>query len=55
MRVRRRSGRYWQFITPEMKRIFGTFGDIGSLQRSTPRWVDESLTVKAAEFVLSLP
>lgn len=54
-RVLRPSGRYWQFVTPEMKAVFGTFGGIGSLQRSTPRWVEESLTAEAAEFVLSLP
>lgn len=53
-RVRRENGTYWQMITPAMAKIFGKFGGIGSLQRSTPRWVDEGHTEMAEKFVLGL-
>ena len=52
--VRRSNGSYWQMITPKMKKVFGTFGGIGSLQRSTPRWVEEKLLSKAERFVEAL-
>lgn len=48
------SGSWWQLITPEMKEIFGRFGGIGSLQRSTPRWVDPQFIKPAANFVRGL-
>jgi len=37
-----------------MEKIFGKFGGIGSLQRSTPRWVEDKLVNKAEKFVESL-
>ena len=49
--VRRANGTSWQIITPEMEKVFGKFGGIGSLQRSTPRWVQEKLITKAEQFV----
>jgi hypothetical protein len=52
--VRRDDGTFWQMVTPRMQKIFGRFGGIGSLQRSTPRWVEEKLVGRAEEFVLSL-
>jgi len=52
--VRRQNGTSWQLITPQMERVFGRFGGIGSLQRSTPRWVEEKLLGKAEKFVESL-
>ncbi|HXJ57766.1 MAG TPA: hypothetical protein VNU68_14000 [Verrucomicrobiae bacterium] len=52
--VRRKNGTSWQIITPQMVKVFGKFGGIGSLQRSTPRWVEEKLVSKAAKFVESL-
>jgi hypothetical protein len=54
VKVRRPNGTSWQIITPQMERVFGKFGGIGSLQRSTPRWVEEKLINKAEEFVESL-
>src|SRR5439155_14805470 len=30
--VRRKNGTSWQFITPQMEKVFGKFGGIGSLQ-----------------------
>lgn len=53
-KVLRKNGTWWQFITPEMEKVFGNFGGIGSLQRSTPRWVDANLVKKAENFVESL-
>jgi hypothetical protein len=52
--VRRKNGSVWQLISPTMEKVFGRFGGIGSLQRSTPRWVDDKLTVRAADFIVSL-
>jgi hypothetical protein len=52
--VRRADGSSWQMITPTMERVFGKFGGIGSLQRSTPRWVEDGLIDTAEEFVESL-
>jgi len=44
----------WQIILPEMAKIFGRFGGIGSIQRSTPRWVENKKVPGAAAFVRSL-
>ncbi len=52
--VRRENGSPWQIITPKMEKVFGRFGGIGSLQRSTPRWVEDKLVSKAERFVESL-
>lgn len=52
--VRRTDGSYWQLITSRMEKVFGKFGGIGSLQRSTPRWVGERLIGRAEKFVQSL-
>jgi hypothetical protein len=51
--VRRDDGSTWQLITPEMEKVFGRFGGIGSLQRSTPRWVEPQLVEEAERFVIS--
>ena len=53
-KVRRDNGTYWQMITPKMEKVFGKFGGIGSLQRSTPRWVEDRLIDKAEKFVEGL-
>lgn len=52
--VRRDNGTSWQIITPQMEKVFGRFGGIGSLQRSTPRWVEDRLLSDAEKFVESL-
>lgn len=54
-RARLTSGSWWQLILPGMAKVFGRFGGIGSLQRSTPRWVDTDHIETAARFVRSLP
>ena len=53
-RQRLKGGAWWQIITPEMACILGLFGGIGSLQRSTPRWVEPDFVERAARFVRSL-
>jgi Nucleotide modification associated domain 3 len=53
-RQRLPTGSWWQFISPAMAEIFGRFGGIGSLQRSTPRWVEADRIETAARFVWSL-
>jgi Nucleotide modification associated domain 3 len=50
-RQRLKGGAWWQIITTEMAGIFGRFGGIGSLQRSTPRWVEPDFVERAARFV----
>ncbi len=52
--VQRENGTSWQLITPKMEKVFGEFGGIGSLQRSTPRWVENKLVSKAEKFMESL-
>ena len=49
-----KNGSPWQIITPQMEKIFGKFGGIGSLQRSTPRWVEDRLVSTAVDFIDSL-
>lgn len=53
-RVLRDDGTYWQMISPEMAEVFGRFGGIGSIQRSTPCWVEPDKVETAAAFVRSL-
>jgi hypothetical protein len=53
-RQRLEGGSWWQIISPKMARMFGRFGGIGSLQRSTPRWVEPDFVERAARFVRSL-
>lgn len=53
-KVWRKRGGPWQLITPTMAEIFGKFGGIGSLQRSTPRRVEPHLVAKAEKFLESL-
>jgi hypothetical protein len=40
--------------SPDMKKRFGDFGGLSSLQRSTPRWVAPSFVDRAAEYMRSL-
>ena len=51
--VRRQNGSSWQLITPQMEKVFGKFGGIGSLQRSTPRWVEEPFATSAEALIES--
>jgi Nucleotide modification associated domain 3 len=45
---------YWQILSPEMAAVFGSFGGIGSIQRSTPRWVQADKVESAVKYVRSL-
>jgi hypothetical protein len=51
---RREDGSIWQIISSDMAKVFSKFGGIGSLQRSTPRWVEKKFVSRAAEFVRRL-
>jgi len=53
-RQRLPTGSWWQLISLSMAEIFGRFGGIGSLQRSTPRWVEPDFVERAARFARSL-
>jgi hypothetical protein len=53
-RQRLPTGSWWQLISPSMAGIFGRFGGIGSLQRSTPRWVEPRFSESATKFVRTL-
>jgi len=53
-RQRLPTGSWWQLISPEMAKVFSRFGGIGSLQRSTPRWVEPRFIESAANFVRAL-
>ena len=53
-RQRLPTGSWWQLISPEMAKVFSRFGGIGSLQRSTPRWVEPRFIDSAANFVRAL-
>jgi hypothetical protein len=53
--ILRENGTWWQIITPTMADVFGNFGGIGSLQRSTPRWVEPQYISKAMKYLESLP
>jgi hypothetical protein len=48
------NGRPLKVLSDEMQQIFGHFGGRISIQRSPPRWVDESHVQTAARFVRSL-
>ena len=53
-RHRLATGAWWQLISPDMAKVFGRFGGIGSLQRSTPRWVEPKFIESAVKFVFVL-
>lgn len=41
-------------LSPQMQKIFGTFGGKVSIQRSPPRWVEPAFVEKAIKFVSRL-
>jgi len=46
-----RSGQSLKVLSPEMQKVFGSFGGKVSIQRSPPRWIDPAYVEKAVEFV----
>ncbi len=42
-------------LSEEMRAVFGPLSSVGSIQRSTPRWIDPAFTGRPGEFVRSLP
>ncbi|QDT48928.1 hypothetical protein Pan258_29750 [Symmachiella dynata] len=49
-----RSGKPLKVLSPEMQKVFGTFGGKVSIQRSPPRWVESDFVEKAIKFVNKL-
>jgi Nucleotide modification associated domain 3 len=47
-------GQPLKVLSPEMQKVFGTFGGRLSFQRSPTRWVDPAHVTRAAEFMKSL-
>lgn len=49
-----RSGKPLKVLSPEMRKVFGTFDGKVSIQRSPPRWVEAAFVEKAIKFVKGL-
>jgi len=49
-----RQGKPLKILSPEMQEIFGDFGGKVSIQRSPPRWIENSFVDKAISFVSTL-
>ncbi len=49
-----RLGRPLHVLSPEMRKVFGSFGGHTSIQRCPPRWVAQERADRAADFVRSL-
>jgi hypothetical protein len=41
-------------LSPEMRRVFGTFDGKVSIQRSPPRWIEPAFVEKSISFVTGL-
>lgn len=48
------AGKPLKVLSPEMQKVFGTFGGKVSIQRSPPRWVEAAFVEKAIRFVKAL-
>lgn len=48
---RDRAGKPLKVLTPEMQKVFGTFGGRIAIQRSPPRWVESDFVDRAVDFV----
>jgi hypothetical protein len=48
------SGQPLKVLSPEMQKVFGTFGGKVSIQRSPPRWIEPAFVEKAIKFVTKL-
>ncbi len=49
-----RSEKPLKVLSPEMQKVFGTFGGKVSIQRSPPRWIEPAFVENAIKFVTSL-
>ncbi len=49
-----RSGQPLKVLSPQMQKVFGTFGGKVAIQRSPPRWVEPEFVEKAIRFVMRL-
>ena len=46
-----RLGKPLKVLSPEMRKVFGSFGGVNSIERSPPRWVEDAYTEKAIRFL----
>jgi hypothetical protein len=51
---RDRAGKPLKVLSPDMQKVFGTFGGRIAIQRSPPRWVETQFVDRAIEFLNSL-
>lgn len=51
---RDRSGNPLKVLSPDMRKVFGTFGGHISIQRSPPRWVEEPFVDRAIAYLKGL-
>ena len=49
-----RAGKPLKVLSPDMQKVFGTFGGHIAIQRSPPRWVEPQFVDRAIEFVKSI-
>ncbi len=49
-----RAGKSLMVLSPTIQKVFGSFGDHVSIQRSPPRWVESGFVDKAIRFVTGL-
>jgi hypothetical protein len=49
-----RVGKPLKVLSPDMQKVFGTFGGRIAIQRSPPRWVQTQFVDRAVEFVKAL-
>jgi hypothetical protein len=49
-----RAGKPLKVLSPDMQKVFGTFGGRISIQRSPPRWVEQQFVDRTIEFVKGL-
>jgi hypothetical protein len=49
-----RGGKPLKVLSPDMQKVFGTFGGRISIQRSPPRWVEPQFVDKSIQFVKEL-
>jgi hypothetical protein len=48
------TGKRLKVLSPKMRKIFGSFGGKTSIQRSSPRWVEDDFVTRSSAFVRAL-
>ncbi len=49
-----RAGKPLKVLSPDMQKVFGTFGGRIAIQRSPPRWVEPQFVDRSTRFVREL-